>query len=138
MKKSFILDACGLIAFLADEDGANRVEQLLLEAKEGTSEIFMHTLNLLEIYYGVFGEDGLEKAELVLKRIADFPINVINKLEDEVFKVAGRLKATYKIFLADSIVLAEALVRDALVVTSDHHEFDTFEGKEPISFFWIR
>jgi len=37
-----------------------------------------------------------------------------------------------------SIALAEASVRKAELLTSDHHEFDIVEAKEKIRFCWFR
>jgi PIN domain nuclease of toxin-antitoxin system len=45
----YVLDACALIAFLNDEDGAQRVEQLLSQADRAPNTLFMHEINLLEI-----------------------------------------------------------------------------------------
>ena len=39
---------------------------------------------------------------------------------------------------ADSIALAQTLILDGELLTSDHHEFDVIEEKEDISFCWIR
>jgi predicted nucleic acid-binding protein len=51
---------------------------------------------------------------------------------------AGRLKAGYKISIADSIALATAFIYESELVTCDHHELDVIESKENIKFFWIR
>ena len=51
---------------------------------------------------------------------------------------AGRLKSKYRISLADSIALAEALILGGELLTCDHHEFDVIKKKEPINFMWIR
>ena len=48
------------------------------------------------------------------------------------------LKATYKVSLADSIALAEAVISNGLLMTSGHHEFDAIESAEDIKFYWIR
>ena len=138
MKDVFIIDACALIAFLADEEGADEVEGILKKARNGKCRLYINKVNLLEIYYGIYREDGKEKAEEVLKRISSLPVKIINSLKDKVFKEAGRLKETYRISLADSIVVAEALTKKARLMTSDHHEFDEIEDKEAINFYWIR
>ncbi len=138
MKDIFILDACALIAFLADETGADNVERCLKDAENGKCKIFMHRINLLEIFYGIYREEGEEEAEEVLESILRLPIKIISTVKNKVFREAGRLKATYKISLADSILLGETLIRKARVITSDHHEFDILEEKEPIDFSWIR
>jgi predicted nucleic acid-binding protein len=73
-----------------------------------------------------------------LERILKLPIKIINTVKNKVFKEAGRLKATYKISLADSILLGETSILKARVLTSDHHEFDIIEEKESFDFSWIR
>jgi len=92
----------------------------------------------LEIFYGIYREEGEEKAEEVLEKILKLPIKIIKTLKDKVFKEAGRLKGTYRVSLADSIVLDEALVKKARGVTSVHHEFEDIEEKENINFYWVR
>lgn len=138
MKERFVLDACALIAFLDDEDGADKVEEVLRRAQRDECVIYINKLNLLEIYYGVFREDGREKAEEILTRIVALPLIIIDTLTDDVFKEAGRLKAIYKISLADSIALAEAKTRGSQILTADHHEFDALDQKGEVTFHWIR
>jgi predicted nucleic acid-binding protein len=138
VKETFVLDASALIAFLNDEKGADKVENVLKEAKENNCIIFMNKLNLLEIYYGVYREDGKEKAEDTLIKILNLPVIIINEMEDDVFREAGRLKAEYRISLADSIALAEAKNRNALILTADHHEFDSLDKEGEVRFYWIR
>jgi len=81
---------------------------------------------------------GKEKADLILSEIKKRPIGIVAEISDEIFNEAGRLKASYKISFADSIALAQTLVTDSELLTTDHHEFDTIEGMESIRFHWIR
>jgi predicted nucleic acid-binding protein len=60
------------------------------------------------------------------------------EISDDIFATAGHLKASYKFSLADSIALAQAMTIGCELLTADHHEFDKIEGKEPVSFNWIR
>lgn len=133
--EAFVLDACSLIAFLNDEEGADKVEDLLRKAKEEKVKLYMNKLNILEIYYGVYHDDGEEAADETLSKILELPIVIVDDLSDVVLKESGRLKASYSISLADSIAVAEAKARDAELVTSDHHEF---EEKGEAKFYWIR
>jgi len=77
-------------------------------------------------------------AEETLNKIRSLPITIIAVLSDEVFEEAGRLKATYKVSLADSIALAEAKTRKVQLLTSDHHEFDPLDVQKEVKFSWIR
>jgi len=138
MSKTYIIDACALIAFLQNEPGSVVMSEIIWEGTTGAADLYMHKLNLLEVYYGSLREYGLKRSNETMKMITDSPIQIISGLSDPVFAEAGRLKATYRISLADSIALAEASVRNAALVTSDRHEFDVIEQNEPIVFQWIR
>jgi len=135
---SYVIDACALVAFLRDEPGSDKMSDILREGGLDVSSLCMNKLNLLEVYYGSLREYGAEKTAELFKIIADSPIRIIPEISDAVFQEAGRLKAAYRISLADSIALAEASVNDATLVTCDHHEFDAVEKSEPIKFSWIR
>jgi uncharacterized protein len=133
-----VIDACSMVAFLNDEEGADVVENLLDQASSEENTIFIHEINFLEIYYGVYREDGLELAQETRLKVKDLPVSIVHGLSDEVFNEAGRFKATYRISLADSIALAEAIVRKCELVTADHHEFDIIDEKKELNFLWIR
>jgi len=138
MRKIFVFDACALIAFLNDEAGSDIVEKLLEKAKHGKADLIMNKINLLEIYYGVYREDGDETAVSVLQTIEKLPIQIIHLISDEVFLEAGMLKAKHKISLADSIAVAEANIRKSILVTADHHELDKLEELKMFKPYWIR
>ena len=138
MNETFVLDACALIAFLGDEPGADLVENLLEKADNGTHQLMIHKINLLEIYYGVYRDDGHETADLVLQTIKKLPVQIISSFSDEVFLEAGSLKAQHKLSLADSIAVAEANIRKARLVTADHHELDTLDELKKFRPYWIR
>ncbi|MCL2703823.1 MAG: PIN domain-containing protein [Defluviitaleaceae bacterium] len=134
----YILDACALLAVLNKEDGAEPVRDILDQAKSSTAMVNMNIVNLLEVYYGVFREYGKEIADNILYNVKSSGIVIIETISENVFAEAGRLKATYKISIADSFALAEASVSGALLLTSDHHELDAVEKVEDIKFYWIR
>ena len=138
MNGLYILDACALIALLRDEPGADVVEGVFKQALEKTATIVMNKLNLLEVYYDTCRLYDKRTADMVFEDIQQLPVVIQSELTDEVLKEAGRLKASYKISIADSVVLAEALVSGGALLTSDHHEFEAVEKSEKIKFHWIR
>ena len=138
MKPTYILDACSMISVLAKEDGWEKVSQLYRKAAGGEIILIMHRLNLLEVYYNILREYGKDAANDFMADVKQSPIAINHEISDEIFLEAGRLKATYKISLADSVVLAQSVVSDGSLVTSDHHEFDVIENKENIKFAWMR
>jgi predicted nucleic acid-binding protein len=138
MSIRYILDACALIALLKDEAGAEEVSGIFNDAFKGEALIFMNKINLLEVFYDVYRSVNKEAADNVVFELTKRPITIVPGISDAVFAEAGRLKATYKISLADSIALAEASVSGGSLVTADHHEFDSIEKHESIHFYWIR
>jgi PIN domain nuclease of toxin-antitoxin system len=117
---TFILDACALIAFLNDEEGAGIVENLLDRNVSGEDTISMSIVNLLEVYYGELREKGAETARIVLDMIQNYSIKIIDTITNSVFHEAAKLKADYKLSLADAVGLATAKELSAQFVTSDH------------------
>ena len=138
MKKEYVLDACAMIAYIADEDGAGIVQKILSAAGRGRCRVFMHAINLLEVYYGVVGKYGESAAGEMLESIKLEPITVCHETSEDMIIDAGRFKSRYKISIADSIGLAQAVKLKASFVTSDHHELDAVDVAENIDFTWIR
>ena len=89
----------------------------------------MNRINLLEVYYGFYRDKGKDYASNIIKQVEASSV-MIAEFDREVFLEAGRLKATYKFSLADSIVIAQTVLLKGAVLTSDHHEFDAIDGKE--------
>jgi PIN domain nuclease of toxin-antitoxin system len=133
--KRYVLDACALIAVLNDEPGREVVESIV---NSEDADVTMHALNLLEVYYDVYRCCGQGTADDFLRKIQATPVRILYQLSAEVFREAGRLKATYRISLADAIALAQASTTDSELLICDHHEFDSVERSESIPFFWIR
>ena len=131
-----MLDACALIALLKNEAGSDIVADAYKEAERGEAGIIMNRVNLLEVFYGYYRDDGKAYASNIMAGIEQSVI-AISEFDKTLFPEAGRLKASYKISLSDSIVLAQALVTSGKLLTADRHEFDPINGREPISFHWI-
>ena len=136
--KTYVLDACALIAVLYSETGADVVKMAFEEADKGFAKIVIHKANLLEVYYEAYRHRGKDDANSMLLELKKRPLNINSEISDEFFAQAGRLKATYKISFADSFALAQAIVSDGWLLTSDHHEFDVIDDNENINFAWVR
>jgi len=138
MKENFVLDACALIAYFKQEPGFEAVLDSFDRSDEGEISLYMHKLNLLEVYYGFYRDDGKEQAETLLADSLSLPVKIIDVIDDALFREAGRLKASYNISFADSIALAITLITGGAIITADRHEFEPLEPKESIKFSWIR
>jgi PIN domain nuclease of toxin-antitoxin system len=138
MTDVIILDACSLLAFIYNEDGADVVTDILKQAEDSDLVVLINKVNLYEVYYDLVRSSGKEQAEEFYDIFQKLPIEVINSISDEVMREGSYLKKAYRMSLADSIALGEALARNAAVLTADHHEFDPVEQNERIKFIWIR
>jgi len=135
---NYVLDACALIALLREETGADKVANVINAAFKSEAKVVMHKINLLEVYYDVYRLYGKSQANIILSELKKQPVIIKSEIDDNIFAEAGRMKASYKISLADSIALAETYVSNSSLLTSDHHEFDVIEKYEKIKFEWIR
>ena len=137
MNNIFVLDACALLAVVRNEEGADVVSDAYIKAANGDSQILINRINLLEVYYDFYRHKGKDYADSFAMQIEHSDLQIC-EFDKSLFMIAGRLKASYKISLADSIALAQAIKSQGEFLTCDHHEFDPIEGKEPVRFCWIR
>jgi len=135
---NYTIDACALLAFLNDEEGADTVEKLLEQSITGSVSVSMSIINLLEVYYGELRDKGVDVAQIVLDVVHHYSIKIVNTVSNQVFHHAGRLKASYRCSLADAIGLATTIEVSGQFVTSDHHELEAIAENEPIPFIWFR
>ena len=138
MNDIFILDACALIALLAGEEGAEKVRDIIQDAIDKNVTVKMNQINLLEVYYHLLNSFDQKTANKALGKIHEFPIEIISELSPDVFKEAGRIKSKYKIPLGDSIAIAECIIKNGFLVTSDHTDFEKLNNTENIKIFWFR
>jgi len=138
LNATFVLDACALIALLAGEHGAENVKKIIQDAVDGDITLKINQINLLEVYYKVCNVYNQDEANKTIKKLKEFPIEIIIGLEEDVFNEAGRIKSKYKIPLGDSIAAAECITGKGILVTSDHNDFDEIEKKENIKINWFR
>jgi predicted nucleic acid-binding protein len=139
----YLLDACALIAFLAEERGKGYEEVKALFNRAGTGEISisMSIVNLIEVYYGFIQKYGtIEAADVIMSRVASLLLTVINTINGTVYREAARFKAVYSMSLADAFLCACAKDLSAVIVTKDD-EIKAAEqadaGANALAVFWL-
>ena len=137
MSNTYVLDACALLAVARNEVGADIVVDIYRRANNGEVQLIINRINLLEVYYDFYRYNGKEYANDFARKVEQSVVK-LTEFDESLFEEAGRLKATHRISLADSIALAQALILGGELLTADHHEFDVIETKENIGFCWIR
>jgi predicted nucleic acid-binding protein len=138
LSETFVLDACALIALLAGESGTENVKKIIQDAVDGNVTLKINQINLLEVYYKICNVYNQDEANRTMKKLKEFPIEIIIGLKEDVFNEAGKIKSKYKIPLGDSIAVAECIIGNGILVTSDHHDFEKIEKKENLKINWFR
>jgi predicted nucleic acid-binding protein len=131
---SYSLDACALIAYIDHEPGWQKVYNLINRAGAGDILLHMHIVTALEVYYGIRRDEGPDAAQEILDFVDYSAIHIIDDISVPFIREAGRLKASYRMSLADTFVYAAASRFSATVVTADG-EMEPVEG---IDFFYFR
>ena len=135
----YILDACALLAFLKDEEGADVVRDIFDKAERGEVTVSMNAVNLIEVYYDRIRAVGSDHAGTIISDVYNiFPISLIETIDSAIVREAARLKAMGKMSFADTILVATAACTGATIVTCDHVELEPVERQEHIPFLWIR
>jgi len=116
VKKKILLDSFALLAYLQQEDGYEKVKNLLSSDK---TLLLMNDINIGETFYILAKKRGLEKAEYFLTVILPaLPItNVGNTLQDVIH--AAKIKARYPMSYADCFAVATAIKEKATIITGD-------------------
>lgn len=113
-KTSYLLDTSAVMAFLEDEEGAQRVETLLRN-----EEVFLPFLALLETYYITLQEQPEDVADKRYALLKQLPATILWSLDEPSLLTAGRLKATYHVSLADALIAAMTIRNKAVLVHKD-------------------
>lgn len=133
---SFVLDSYALIGYLENESFSDKIQHFLTQAKNGTFRLYLHAIHVGEVYYITLREQGQSLADLAYARIKAFPVNLIERIDEELLLAAGGLKANYPISYADSFAAALAVIHKCPLLTGDP-EFRSLEKKGIVSIDWL-
>jgi len=132
-KPVYLLDSFALLAYLEDEPGKARVQELLSLAEAKKCRLVMCLVNLGEALYIVERERGLPLAQSVLALVESLPVELLDATRDLVLD-AAHVKAGHALSYADAFAVAAALRERATVMTGDP-EFGSVE--ELIHVEWL-
>jgi len=86
-----------------DEPGAQKVIDLLKQARAGNIRLSMSIVQLLEVFYDRIYIVGIDEARSIVESILAGPIDIINAISYPVMYEAGRFKTSYSMSLADAV-----------------------------------
>jgi ribonuclease VapC len=118
MDSAYVLDSYALLAHFEDEAGGEKVRDILKEARDGKTKLFLSVINFGEIYYSTYRERGIEKAQEIKLIIEQLPIMIIDA-DKPITMQAAKLKALYPVAYADSFAAALSIMKKCKVVTGD-------------------
>ncbi len=124
---NFVLDSYALLAYFRNEDGGEKVGQLLQEAAAGKHELHMTCINAGEVFYMAWRKNGADKAALVWKALQQFPLHITD-IDLTLTHKAALLKANNKLSFADAFAAALAIKKKATLITGDD-EFESLKGE---------
>jgi predicted nucleic acid-binding protein len=122
---NYVLDTSALLAYIENEEGADEVETLFVNALDSTIEIFISTVTCIEIFYISLQEQGDVVAANRLKLIENLPLTQ-EPLNQQLTKIVGEIKASKAMSFADSCIAGLAKFKNAVLVHKDP-EFEQIE-----------
>lgn len=122
-KAHYVLDTSALLTLIEDEPGAVRVEQVL------RSEIVLIPwMCSLEIVYITQQERGVAESERRYALLKALPAKHLWELDEALLLTAARLKASYRLSLADTIIAA-CVIRERAILLHKDPQYDALSGQ---------
>lgn len=116
MAKDVVFDSSALLAFLKDEPAADQVEKIITESRRDSSALWMTTVNMGEVWYGL-GRLRLD-ADAKVTELLHLGFTLVD-VDWQIAQQAAELKLHYKLGYADSYAASLAKVRELELVTCD-------------------
>ena len=114
VRNTYLFDTSAVLTLIEDEDGADRVQQLLTQ-----DQVLIPWSALMEVYYITLQERGQAEADQRYALIKSLPATIFWNIDEATLLTAGRLKATYRLSFADALVAGLAAQHKATLVHKD-------------------
>lgn len=119
--RAHVLDASALFRYLTNGDGAQVVEELLLQSSATGTSMLMSAVNWGEVYYSLVKRIGLVKTDAMMaEMLARVPISLVIVTPEDAIQ-AARLKAQYNLPHADAFAAALTDSQRVLVTADVDH-----------------
>ena len=126
--KHYLLDTSALLTLRDDEQGAELVAKILMQAEAGKVTVFGCFMTLMEVLYRVWKDENEVEGKLAYAQCKSLPIVWIHE-STELLEQASEIKANYQLSLADAWIAASAILQGACLVHKDP-EFEVIESIE--------
>ena len=132
-KSIYLLDSFALLAYLNDEPGRARVQEILALGKNHKCRLVISLINLGEVLYITERTRGLPAAQTVQALVESLPLELLEASRDLILD-AAHIKAHHAVSYADAMAVASAIRENAIILTGDP-EYKTVE--ELIQIEWL-
>jgi len=126
--KHYLLDTSALLTLRDDEQGAELVAKILMQAEAGKVTVFGCFMTLMEVLYRVWKDENEVEGKLAYAQCKSLPIVWIHE-STELLERASEIKANYQLSLADAWIAASAVLQGACLVHKDP-EFEIIDSIE--------
>lgn len=127
-----------MIVYLDEEEGFDRIKTMLERADRKEVRLLMHVLNFLEVYYQIYRDQSPQDADNLLSRMKVLPIEIEREIDQDLFIKAGKIKATYKLALADAVAIGLAQKINVPLLTTDWTELEVVSQANVVKIQWMR
>ena len=131
--KALVFDSWAVIAFYEDEPAGKQVAELIAEANEHRTPLWMSVINAGEVWYIIARRASEEEADATIAELQSLGIQFDNA-EWKISRQAGVFKSKYTMSCADAFAAALAVQKNAHLVTGDR-EFKQVEGQ--VKILWL-
>lgn len=123
---SLVFDTSALLAYLkGEEPEASELERIILAVEQKKVNGIISTITMTEIYY-ILASESVKRAE---ERFEELEKSMLKKvpIDIPIAKQAGKLKAKYKISIADCIIAATAIDGETKIIIVSRKNIEDFK-----------
>lgn len=131
--KGFVLDSWAVLAYLGDEAASQEAAELIANAHEQRTPMYMSSVNAGEVWYIVAREVSEADADKAIADLVRLGIELIDT-DWPLTRSAAAFKANHRMSYADCFAAALAKERRCALVTGDP-EFKQIESE--VSIRWL-
>lgn len=132
--RAIVLDSWAIMAYLEDEPAAERVADLIADAHEDGTPLWMTVVNLGEVWYIIAREASIAEAERSISEIKHLGIEIVDA-DWSLTREAAHFKVKQRMSYADSFAAALAKHKKAHLATGDR-EFAQVQSE--IQIIWLK
>src|ERR1043165_5113562 len=116
--KGYVLDSWAVLSYFHDEPAAERVENLIADARDDGTPLFISVVNAAEVWYITARRRSETDANSGIHLLREFGVHFV-EADWALAQDAGRFKAKNRMSFADCFAAALAKNRKASLVTGD-------------------